>query len=106
MSAESGWSHPTAVGSLHAKDAGTTGMRCLSPDGLVPAQDYMSSSDTSSTLASGNFLGIINVLMQLRKVRLLQGSTPCRPQHRCTDQQPNSSEQRAHLARHSMMPLV
>ena len=29
----------------------------------------MDSSDTSSTLASGNFLGIINVLMQLRKVR-------------------------------------
>ncbi len=28
----------------------------------------MDSSDTSSTLASGNFLGIINVLMQLRKV--------------------------------------
>ncbi len=28
----------------------------------------MDSSDTTATLASGNFLGIINVLMQLRKV--------------------------------------
>jgi hypothetical protein len=33
-------------------------------------QDYMASSDTASTLSSGNFLGIINVLMQLRKVGL------------------------------------
>ena len=32
-------------------------------------EDYMASSDTTSTLSSGNFLGIINVLMQLRKVR-------------------------------------
>ena len=32
-------------------------------------EDYMASSDTSATLASSNFLGIINVLMQLRKVR-------------------------------------
>ena len=32
-------------------------------------EDYMASSDTSSTLSSVNFLGIINVLMQLRKVR-------------------------------------
>lgn len=31
-------------------------------------EDYMASSDTRSTLASGNFMGIINVLMQLRKV--------------------------------------
>eukprot|EP00891_Asterochloris_glomerata_P002326 jgi/Astpho2/2326/e_gw1.00043.32.1_t len=31
-------------------------------------EDYMDSSDTTATLASGNFLGIINVLMQLRKV--------------------------------------
>ncbi|KAK9804733.1 hypothetical protein WJX72_002805 [[Myrmecia] bisecta] len=31
-------------------------------------EDYMASSDTRATLASGNFLGIINVLMQLRKV--------------------------------------
>ncbi|KAK9839615.1 hypothetical protein WJX81_001019 [Elliptochloris bilobata] len=31
-------------------------------------EEYMASSDTASTLASGNFLGIINVLMQLRKV--------------------------------------
>ncbi|EIE18784.1 hypothetical protein COCSUDRAFT_221, partial [Coccomyxa subellipsoidea C-169] len=31
-------------------------------------EDYMASSDTASTLTSGNFLGIINVLMQLRKV--------------------------------------
>ena len=31
-------------------------------------EDYMASSDTRSTLSSGNFLGIINVLMSLRKV--------------------------------------
>ena len=31
-------------------------------------EDYMASSDTNATLASSNFLGIINVLMQLRKV--------------------------------------
>lgn len=35
----------------------------------------MASSDTSATLASSNFLGIINVLMQLRKVGA--GTTPC-----------------------------
>lgn len=29
----------------------------------------MASSDARATLASGNFLGIINVLMSLRKVR-------------------------------------
>lgn len=34
-------------------------------------EDYMASSDTSATLASSNFLGIINVLMQLRKVHLV-----------------------------------
>ena len=34
----------------------------------------MDSSDTSSTLASGNFLGIINVLMQLRKVPYLSSA--------------------------------
>ena len=38
---------------------------------MCTAQDYMASSDTSSTLASCNFLGIINVLMQLRKVQPL-----------------------------------
>lgn len=32
-------------------------------------EDYMSASDVQDTLASGNFLGVINVLMQLRKVR-------------------------------------
>jgi SNF2 family DNA or RNA helicase len=32
-------------------------------------EDFMASSDTQATLASGNFLGLINVLMQLRKVR-------------------------------------
>ena len=32
-------------------------------------EDYMAASDVRSTLSSGNFLGIINVLMQLRKVR-------------------------------------
>ena len=31
-------------------------------------EEYMASSDTSTTLASGNLLGIINCLMQLRKV--------------------------------------
>jgi len=32
-------------------------------------EDYMASSDTRNMLSSGNFLGIINVLMSLRKVR-------------------------------------
>jgi SNF2 family DNA or RNA helicase len=31
-------------------------------------EEFMSHSDTKETLASGNFLGIVNVLMQLRKV--------------------------------------
>eukprot|EP00898_Chlorokybus_atmophyticus_P008693 jgi/Chlat1/8825/Chrsp91S08163 len=31
-------------------------------------EDFMAASDTQATLASGNFLGLINVLMQLRKV--------------------------------------
>lgn len=31
-------------------------------------EDFMASSDTQATLSSGNFLGLINVLMQLRKV--------------------------------------
>lgn len=31
-------------------------------------EDYMASSETRSTLSSGGFLGIINVLMSLRKV--------------------------------------
>jgi SNF2 family DNA or RNA helicase len=31
-------------------------------------EEYMAASDTQSALASGNFMGIINVLMQLRKV--------------------------------------
>ncbi|KAJ7539803.1 hypothetical protein O6H91_11G109200 [Diphasiastrum complanatum] len=31
-------------------------------------EDFMASSDTQATLTSGNFLGLINVLMQLRKV--------------------------------------
>ena len=39
-------------------------------------EDYMDSSDTSATLASGNFLGIINVLMQLRKVGATCASSP------------------------------
>ena len=34
-------------------------------------EDYMAASDVRNTLSSGNFLGIINVLMQLRKVRHL-----------------------------------
>lgn len=32
-------------------------------------EDYMASSETRSKLTSGNFLGVANVLMQLRKVR-------------------------------------
>ena len=36
-------------------------------------EDYMASSETRTMLSSGNFLGIINVLMQLRKARA------CRP---------------------------
>ncbi len=35
--------------------------------------EYLASSDTSATLSSGNFLGIINVLMQLRKVWKMVG---------------------------------
>ncbi len=31
-------------------------------------EDYMASSDVQATMASGNFLGMINCLMQLRKV--------------------------------------
>ena len=31
-------------------------------------EDYLSSSDVRATMASGNFLGMINCLMQLRKV--------------------------------------
>ncbi|KAH9331633.1 hypothetical protein KI387_003741, partial [Taxus chinensis] len=31
-------------------------------------EDFIASSETQATLASGNFLGLINVLMQLRKV--------------------------------------
>lgn len=31
-------------------------------------EDFMASSDTQATLSSGNFLGLLNVLMQLRKV--------------------------------------
>ncbi|KAL2612977.1 hypothetical protein R1flu_024669 [Riccia fluitans] len=31
-------------------------------------EDFMASSDTQATLSTGNFLGLINVLMQLRKV--------------------------------------
>lgn len=38
-------------------------------------EDFMASSDTQATLASGNFLGLINVLMQLRKVRELSESS-------------------------------
>ena len=36
-------------------------------------EDYMASSETRTMLSSGNFLGIINVLMQLRK------ASGCRP---------------------------
>lgn len=32
-------------------------------------EEYMASTDTQSTLKSGSFLGILNVLMSLRKVR-------------------------------------
>ncbi len=31
-------------------------------------EEYMASGNTRATLASGNFLGIMNCLMQLRKV--------------------------------------
>jgi hypothetical protein len=33
--------------------------------------EYMTSGETRSTLAGGNFMGIISCLMQLRKVRAL-----------------------------------
>ena len=45
-------------------------LRCrLSKRQRTLYEEYMASGDTASTLASGNFLGIINVLMQLRKAR-------------------------------------
>ena len=45
-------------------------VRCrLSKRQRAVYEDYMASSDTASTLSSGNSLSIINVLMQLRKVR-------------------------------------
>jgi len=45
-------------------------LRCrLSKRQRTLYEEYMASSDTASTLASGNFLGIINCLMQLRKAR-------------------------------------
>ncbi len=42
----------------------------------------MASSDTASTLASGNFLGIINCLMQLRKARAPPGRRAPRARRR------------------------
>jgi SNF2 family DNA or RNA helicase len=41
-------------------------------------EDYMASSEARGALASGSFMGIINVLMQLRKVRGLGGLPPTR----------------------------
>lgn len=38
-------------------------------------EDFMAASDTQKTLASGNFMGMMNVLMSLRKV----GITPHQP---------------------------
>ena len=35
--------------------------------------EYMTSGETRSTLAGGNFMGIISCLMQLRKVRICPG---------------------------------
>ena len=43
----------------------------LPSDLQAQREDYMASSDTRDTLASGNYLGIMNVLMSLRKVFLL-----------------------------------
>lgn len=39
--------------------------------------EYLASSDTTAVLSSGSFLGIINVLMQLRKVGLMMTLIPC-----------------------------
>lgn len=58
--------------SVDVVDSGIPLLRCrcrLSKRQRTLYEDYMASSDTSATLASSNFLGIINVLMQLRKVR-------------------------------------
>ena len=45
-------------------------LRCrLSKRQRALYEDYMASSATQGTLASNNFLGILNVLMQLRKAR-------------------------------------
>ena len=53
----------------HVLNSSTSYCRCrLSKRQRTLYEDYMDSSDTTATLASGNFLGIINVLMQLRKV--------------------------------------
>lgn len=35
--------------------------------------EYMGRSETRDVMAGGNFMGVINVLMQLRKVRYRQG---------------------------------
>lgn len=42
-------------------------------------EDYMASSDTRSALSSGNFLGMANVLMQLRKASSAPKPAPCLP---------------------------
>ena len=45
-------------------------VRCrLSKRQRLLYDEYMAASDVQDTLSGGSFLGIINVLMQLRKVR-------------------------------------
>jgi hypothetical protein len=51
-------------------------------------EDYMANSSTRETLASGNFLGIINCLMQLRKVRIDQGGRAIDSQSSCINEGP------------------
>lgn len=46
----------------------------LSKRQRVLYEDYMSSSETRKTLSGGNFMGMMNVLMQLRKVGALLGN--------------------------------
>jgi hypothetical protein len=55
-------------------------VRCrLSKRQRMLYEDYMAASEVQSTLASTNFLGIVGVLMQLRKVGVCRLWTGCLP---------------------------
>ena len=49
-------------------DGDTGGLALLPRRQRALYEEYMASGSTRATLASGNFLGIMNCLMQLRKV--------------------------------------